>query len=99
MLPRRSEIRGGRSSTAALRLLRCKGSSNTDPAATPERTMSNPTRGMRVVKRTDEPAATTERSRIGATPTWINDRQHDLDVARFVQEDDDFVNHLISRAV
>src|SRR4051812_3096243 len=31
-------------------------------------------------------------------PTWINDGKHSLDLARFVLEDDDFVNLLMSRA-
>jgi hypothetical protein len=34
-----------------------------------------------------------------ATPGWSNDGQHYLDLARFVLEDDDFVNHVVSRAV
>src|SRR5688572_12497425 len=32
------------------------------------------------------------------TPIWINDGQHDLDLARFVLEDDDFVNLIVSQA-
>jgi hypothetical protein len=34
-----------------------------------------------------------------APPTWINDRTQDLELARFVLEDADFVNHVVSRAV
>jgi formylglycine-generating enzyme required for sulfatase activity/tRNA A-37 threonylcarbamoyl transferase component Bud32 len=40
-----------------------------------------------------------ERTMIDPTPTWINDGNHDLDVAQFVLEDADFVNHIVSRAV
>jgi hypothetical protein len=34
------------------------------------------------------------------TPTliWINDSRHELDLARFVLEDDEFVYHIVSRA-
>jgi hypothetical protein len=33
------------------------------------------------------------------TPTWIDDGQHESDLGRFVLEGDEFVNHLVSRAV
>jgi hypothetical protein len=32
------------------------------------------------------------------TPTWINDRQHDRDLAKFVLEGAEFVQHIVSRA-
>src|SRR4051794_27918442 len=31
-------------------------------------------------------------------PVWINDGQHDLEIARFVIEGDPFVNHLVAQA-
>src|SRR4051812_19437993 len=32
------------------------------------------------------------------TPTWISDRQHDLDLARHVLEGAEFAEHIVSRA-
>src|SRR5436305_2533334 len=33
-----------------------------------------------------------------STPTWINDRQHDRELARFVLEGAEFAQHIVSRA-
>jgi hypothetical protein len=35
----------------------------------------------------------------GSIPIWINDGKHDIDIARFVIEGDDFVEQIVSRAV